>query len=513
MDCLSPDKNRRATIGICFALIVMVWFVFGQTLSFDFVNYDDDRYVYTDTSISEGITRHGLQRIFMQPHSANWHPLTSFSHMLDCQLHGLNPAGHHLSNTVLHMATVLLLFLVLKSMTGSLWRSAFVAAVFAIHPLRVESVAWISERKDVLSGFFFMLTLGAYLHYTRRPFSLRRYVPVCLLFALGLMSKPMLVTTPFVLLLLDWWPLKRIQDPPTRKNIAGLLIEKIPLLLLSAAACAATIWAQQRAVASLNELPLLWRFENAILSSVIYLKQLLFPAGLAVLYPVHSPLSLWAVGISLGVLTVITVFVVRRCRTQPVLLTGWLWYLGMLAPVIGILHVGQQAHADRYTYLPQIGLGILAAWLTGDWAVTRRRRHWLALTVTVLLICFMVVARLQAGYWRDSYSLWGRALACTQNNPIAHSNLGVALFIDGQTAEAIRHFERALCLKPEQAEIYNNLAAAYADEGRYPEAVAAAKQAYRLAATRCEPSLAEGIRTRLETYLTKLENKKNSPAE
>jgi tetratricopeptide (TPR) repeat protein len=395
-------------------------------------------------------------------------------------------------------------------MTGSLWRSAFVAALFAVHPLRVESVVWIAERKDVLSGLFFMLTLGAYLRYVRRPFSVARYSLVLLLFLLGLLSKSMLVTLPFVLLLLDYWPLKRFQTSEAGRPVIRLVLEKIPLLLLSAVFCGIAIWAQGRAIASIEVMSIPWRIGNALLSYVTYMKQLLLPTGLAVLYPVHrESLSLGSVGFSLILLAGITAIVLRELKKRPYLLTGWFWYLGMLVPVIGLLQVGSQAHADRYTYLPQIGLGILIAWRAGDWAVSDCRRRRAVVIAIVLLAGFMSAARVQAGYWRDSVSLWSRALACTTNNYVAHSNLGVALFVNGNTSEAINHFEQALRINPRQAETLNNLASAYAEEGRYPEAVVAAKLALRLAGSQ-NPTAVDAIRTRLLEYQSHL-NQSVSP--
>ena len=510
MESGSSISSRRAVVGICFALVMTIWFVFGQSFSFDFVNYDDGQYVYGNSFISGGLTLEGLHKIATQPHSANWHPLTSLTHMLDCQIYDLVPAGHRLTNILLHMATAVSLFLVLRSMTGSFWRSAFVAFLFAVHPLRVESVVWISERKDVLSGLFFMLTLGAYLRYVRHPFSVARYLLVLLLFVLGLLSKSMLVTLPFVLLLLDYWPLKRFQTLETKRPVVRLILEKIPLFLLSAAFCGIAIWAQGRAVASVEFLSVPWRIGNALVSYVTYMRQMILPTGLAVLYPAHrESLSLWSVGFSLILLAGITAVVLRERQKHPYLLTGWFWYLGMLIPVIGILQVGGQAHADRYTYLPQIGLGILLAWRAGDWAVSDCRRRLAGVIAIVLLGGIVSAARVQVSYWRDSVSLWSRALAFTKNNFVAHSNLGVALFVNGNTSAAINHFEQALRINPRQAETLNNLASAYADEGRYPEAVAAAQLALRLAVSQ-NPAVVETIRTRLLEYQSHL-NKEVSP--
>ena len=353
--------------------------VFGQTVRHEFINCDDDQYVYENPQVARGFTAQGIVWAFTHFHSANWHPLTWLSHMLDCQLYGLNhPGGHHLTNVLLHAASAILLFLVLRQMTGDLWPSAFVAALFAIHPLHVESVAWVAERKDVLSGLFFMLTLAAYVGYARRPFSLLRYLLVTVLFALGLMAKPMLVTLPFVLLLLDYWPLGRIgaavpQSPqqarlPRQSSLAlrRVLLEKLPWLVLTAASCVVTRFAQQTALVSTERLPLPSRIANALVSYVAYLGQFFYPVGLAVLYPYpQSTLPIWKIVGALLLLVGISLAVLACRRKCPYLLVGWLWYLGMLVPVIGLVQVGDQSMADRYTYLTQIGLYIALAWGCG----------------------------------------------------------------------------------------------------------------------------------------------------
>ncbi len=536
----SLGSSPWGVLGVCLALVLMVWFVFGQSLSFDFVNYDDPQYVYENPYVSEGLTLEGLRWIITHPHSFNWHPLTSFSHMLDCQLYGLNPAGHHLGNIVLHTATAIFLFLMLRLMTGSLWRSAVVAALFSIHPLRVESVVWISERKDVLSGLFFMLTLWAYARYARRAFSFGGYLLVLGLFMLGLLSKPMLVTLPCVLLLLDFWPLKRFgrsgveEEYGGEEEIAGkstkgrkkepqqpstinhqlyfFVLEKIPLFILSAIFCGITVWAQQDAVTSVDSFPISWRVGNALLSYMIYLRQMVFPAGLSVLYPAHAEtLSLWRVGLSSFLLLGITLAVVRQRKTRPYLLTGWFWYLGMLIPVIGILQVGGQAHADRYTYLPQIGLLVAGCWLVGDWVNSSRRRIAASFLLGIVLLSLMVGARTQALYWRDGRSLWTRSLALTKNNFVAHSNLGTMLFVDGDTTGAIEQFEKSVQMEPHRSEVWNNLAVAYADQERWVDAVGAAQQASALAETQCSPEIIELIRSRLAGYLIHLQSKDDDP--
>ncbi len=466
-------KADKIAFAVCFLLALMVWGVFGQTLRHEFVNYDDGKYVYDNPAVSKGLTLEGVRWVITHPHGANWHPLTSLSHMLDCQIYGLNPAGHHGTNVLFHMATVILLFLVLRQMTGSLWRSAFVAAVFAIHPLRVESVAWISERKDVLSGFFFMLTLGAYLRYVRRPFSAGRYAAVAGSFALGLMSKAMLVTLPFVLLLLDFWPLKRFQTLETKKPIRRLVLEKIPLLLLSAVFCGVTVWAQRGAISSEAALPVPWRFGNAFCSYAVYIKQLVFPSGLAPFYPHQgAALPLWEIGASVALLAGISWGVFAGRKKHPYLMVGWLWYLGMLVPVIGIMQVGTQAHADRYTYLPQIGLVIMATWLAADWwAGLRHRRAILSTAATVLLTVLIIATHRQTRYWRDSFSLWTHTLACTDGNYLAHNNLGLVFDRRGSRDEAIRHYRESIEINPRFAEAYNNLGVVLEGQGKLNEAV------------------------------------------
>jgi len=466
-------KSDKIALTICFLLAVMVWGVFGQTLRHEFVNYDDDLYVYDNPVSLAGITLEGTRQIITHRLAGGWAPLTSLSHMLDCQIYGLNPGGHHRTNVLLHMMTVLLLFLVLRQMTGSLWRSAFVAAVFAIHPLRVESVAWISERKDVLSGFFFMLTLGAYLRYVRRPFSIWRNATVAVLFALGLISKPMLVTLPFVLLLLDFWPLKRFQTLETKKPAARLILEKTPLFLLSAAFCGVTLWAERGALSSETALTVPWRFGNAFCSYAIYIKQLIFPAGLAPLYPhQRNGLLLWKIGASVALLVAISWGVFAGRKKYPYLITGWLWYLGMLVPVIGIMQVGSQAHADRYTYLPQIGLVIMATWLTADWfAALRYRRAVLSAAAATVLAVLAIAAHGQTRYWRDSFSLWTRTLACTDGNYLAHNNLGLVFDRRGLHDEAGRYYRKSIEINPHFSEAYNNLGVVLEARRRLGEAV------------------------------------------
>ena len=350
---------RQHALWICLFLAAITWAVFGQTLGHDFVNFDDRTYVYGNPVVTRGVTLSGVVWAFTHSHALNWHPLTTISHMVDCQLFGLKPGGHHFTNVLLHTTAVLLLFVLLREMTGKLWRSAFVAAVFAIHPLRVESVAWIAERKDVLSAVFFMLTLGAYVRYTRKR-TLGRYVATSTLFAFGLMSKGMLVTVPFVLLLLDYWPLGRLKDQGSKFSdqwsvVRGLILEKVPLFALSAASCAMTVAAHRGATGASDPFPLTWRINNAALSYVIYIRQMIWPSKLAVLYPTNS-FPLWEVILAIAFLLAATALAIALRKTRPYIFVGWFWYLGMLIPVIGLFQIGWQSHADRYTYLPQIGI-------------------------------------------------------------------------------------------------------------------------------------------------------------
>jgi tetratricopeptide (TPR) repeat protein len=464
-------------LGVCLFLVAITWLVFGQTLRHEFVNYDDDDYVVRNAQVSRGLTLDGIAWSFTHVHSSNWHPLTWISHMLDCQFYGLNPGGHHLSNVLLHAATAILLFLVLRQMTGTLWRSAFVAALFAIHPLRVESVAWVAERKDILSGLFFMLTLGAYVRYARAPWSPLRYGLVILLFAVGLMCKPMLVTVPFVLLLLDYWPLNRFALPGQTgqrpQSLRRLILEKLPLLGLGLASCAITLFAQKDSMAPITRLPLLLRLSNAVVSCTDYLRQMFWPTDLAVLYPWEAArLGSLNTVISIALLAVISVvvFVLRRRRY---LVTGWLWYLIMLGPVIGILQVGNQARADRYTYLPQIGLYLLVIWAAVDLCTGwRYRRVLLTSLCSVILVALILSARVQAAYWRDSETLWSHALACTTDNIIAEGNLGKACYDKGKPREAMAYFQNSLRINPRQAPIHSSLGVFFLEMGRIDESLA-----------------------------------------
>lgn len=451
-------NRKQSAVLVCVLIAVATWLVFGQTAGHDFVNYDDGVYVSQNAFVRSGLTWNGALWAFTQPHARNWHPLTTMSHMLDVQLFGLEPAGHHLVNVLLHLTASLLLFFVLRRMTGSVWSSAFVAAVFAVHPLRVESVAWIAERKDVLSGVFFMLTLLAYVRYVRNA-TRGRYITMSILFACGLMSKPMLVTVPILLLLLDYWPLNRITD---LRSFGRMVLEKAPLFAMALAAALVTFLIQKRSFGAIAPLPLAWRIENAAVSYILYLWQMIWPANLAVFYP-HPENSRSAAEVAVAILLLISITsaVVAFRQTRPYLLVGWLWYMSMLAPVIGIVQVGLQGHADRYTYLPQIGLYLALTWLIVDLAAqVRFGRAILTATAVIVLTAFGVSAHQQVSYWRDSETLWTRTLAVTRNNDVAHTNLGIVRMERGQFDDAIAQFEMALRIHGNDPHPHHNLSRA-----------------------------------------------------
>jgi Tfp pilus assembly protein PilF len=455
------------TVGICLCLALLTWIVFGQTLWHDFINYDDPRYVYENAKITGGLSISGISWAFTHIHSLNWHPLTSISHMLDCQLYGLKAGWHHFTNVLLHTLAAMLLFLALQQMTGAVWRSAFVAAVFAIHPLRVESVAWVAERKDVLSGVFFMLTLLAYVKYVRLP-RVRGYLVVVFLFACGLMSKPMLVTLPFVLLVLDYWPLNRIEGQFWKR-----VAEKIPLIALSAVSSVITFLVQKSAVGQTDELPIFERINNAVVSYILYIWQMLWPVNLAVFYPhPENRLPLWEIACCLLVLMCITVAAIALRTHRPYLLTGWLWYLGMLIPVIGLVQVGWQGRADRYTYLPQIGLYIAATWAVVDLTVLYRyRRATLSTAAIVVIAALSSCTWVQNSYWRDSETLFRHALAVTVNNDVAENNLGIVFLRQGKVDEAISLLQAAVDLRPDNSPAHENLAKALLQKGQVADAL------------------------------------------
>jgi tetratricopeptide (TPR) repeat protein len=440
---------------------------------------------------------------FVHTHARNWHPLTTLSHMLDCQLFGLKAGGHHFTNVLLHTVSVVLLFLLLRQMTAAFWQSAFVAALFGVHPLHVESVAWVSERKDVLSAVFFMLTLWAYTRYVQAR-SAGRYLTVALFFVLGLMSKPMLVTLPFVLLLLDYWPLNRFSGDRTRltggarpldrvHSVTPLLVEKIPLFALSVFSCIATLLIQLYSAGAIDQLPLAWRLNNAAVTYVAYIWQMFWPARLAAFYPhPNDQLPLWQVILAITLLISVSLLAIQWRRERPYILTGWFWYVGMLVPVIGVVQAGEQGRADRYTYLPQIGLYVLIVWTVAGLLArlgqpTQRRVAAIAASMIIVVLSWR--AFVQTSYWENSERLWNHALAVTTDNAMAHNNLGHLLLQRGEWDRAISHFELALNIRSHNAAnhynlgralVENNLANALARKGRLNEAVSHYEESVRL---------------------------------
>src|SRR6266436_2102937 len=480
----TTPPSPLAYFAVCGAIVVLIGIVFGQTLSHDFVNYDDKTYVYGNPLVSAGLSIHGLSRALVDTQTNNWHPLTLISHMIDCQLYDLKAGGHHFTNVFLHTIAAVLLFFWLRNITGRFWSSAFVTALFAIHPLRVESVAWIAERKDVLSAVFFFLTLGAYVRYTcARSFG--RYLTMSILFACGLMSKPMLVTTPVVLLLLDYWPLKRIADG---KSFRRMIVEKLPLFALSAAASIVAFALQVHSPSSVGQLPFGWRLENALVTYVTYIWQMLWPVNLAVFYPhPDDRLALWQVALAAGLLIATTWIVFTLRQNRPYLLVGWLWYLIMLLPVIGIVEVGLQGHADRYTYLPHVGLYIALAWLVSEVARSLpHRNEILAIVGGGIVIVLSACAWKQTTYWRSSETLWTHTLAVTTDNDVALTNLGTSLMDRGQLDDALSYFQSALAIRSRSEHSHYNLSLALIHDsvgnvlgrkGRLDEAIAHFRQA------------------------------------
>jgi tetratricopeptide (TPR) repeat protein len=497
---LSKPLNARPGFLVCLILTVAILAVFWPVRNHEFVSFDDDLYVTQNAHVQAGLTGEAVAWAFTTTHAANWHPVTWLSHMLDCQLYGLNSGGHHFTNLLIHLVNAILLFVVLEGMTAATWRSAFVAALFALHPLHVESVAWVAERKDLLSAFFWLMTMGFYLRYVRRP-QLNRYLLVLLSYALGLMAKPMLVTMPFVLLLLDYWPLDRFQfgqwGPATRSRTPRSLnfrlqrslifhpvLEKAPFFALATVSSIVTFLVQQggRAVESLDVLPLQTRFINTLVSYLSYIEKMIWPHDLAVFYPrAGNGLPMWqAAGAGL-LLLAISVLVLRVIRRYPYLATGWLWYLGTLVPVIGLVQVGSHAMADRYSYVPLIGLFIMIAWGLGD-LLTKCpcRRIALAFMTLVSLSALTLYTSIQIRHWQNSMTLFQHALEVTSDNWLGHNSLGNALAAEGKIGDAIAHYRESLRIKPDHARAHNNLGISLAKQKKPDEAIAHFREALRI---------------------------------
>jgi cytochrome c-type biogenesis protein CcmH/NrfG len=431
---LSSSEIKAAIVAIAL-LIAATLAVYLRAVRFDFINIDDVEYVLRNSFVNRGLTLKGVSLAFSSYYAANWHPVTWLSHMLDVQFYDLRPSGHHLTSVLLHTANAVLLLVFLAVTTKSVWRSALVASLFALHPQHVESVAWIAERKDVLSTFFMLWTLLAYIWYVRKQ-SVGRYALVAIAFALGLMSKPMLVTLPILLLLIDFWPLARIQETGKREQrtegkrpFSSLLLEKAPLAVMSAVSCVLTMKAQSAAgaVIELTEVSTVDRVRNALMSAVIYLSKTVWPVRLGQYYPAPTGgWPAWQVIAAALALVLITAAAAALRRSRPGAAVGWLWYLVTLIPVIGIVQVGNQARADRYTYIPLIGVFLIAAYVVPE-RVTRLQARMAAAVAVVVVIAFAAAAYVQVGYWRDPYTVNRRAIAVTEKNWYSHGSLGNVL--------------------------------------------------------------------------------------
>jgi tetratricopeptide (TPR) repeat protein len=525
-------------IAVLLALVTLV--IYLPVLHDGFVNFDDDDYVTNNRVVKNGLTPAGIHWAFTSFHSANWHPVTWLSHMTDCELFGLNPAAHHFVNALIHSMNTALLFVLLLRLTSLAWPSLIVAALFAWHPLHVESVAWIAERKDVLSTFFALLALLNYTKFAGENCR-RSFWFALLFFALGLMAKPMLVTLPFVMLLLDYWPLRRVAGG--RWRVAGalrLVVEKVPFFLLAAGSCVVTFLAQRgEAMRTLKQVSLALRLENAVMATATYLAQIFWPSGLAVFYPMPEKIALPVIFISTTALVCISVLVWLARKQNPCLIVGWLWFLGTLVPVIGLVKVGDAAHADRYTYFPAIGIFIAS--LFGVWSLLKQPRSqkiFIAASLFALVACVAVTEH-QLQFWRDSETLFRRSLAVTgenplvglnlsaaleargesgkslglwangeamfrnavavsQNNPTAHLNLGAALETKGKTDEALREYQEALRLDPQMFEAANDIGKLLFEKNRPAEALD-----YCVAAVRLKPDRAT-LRNNLGLTLAEL---------
>jgi tetratricopeptide (TPR) repeat protein len=470
------------TKKISLFLIAAIFAIYSQTLDHEFINYDDDVYVTKNNFVQEGFTNNSIVWAFTTNHSANWHPVTWLSHMLDYELYGLNPGGHHFTSVLMHAGNALLLFIVLLRMTGALWQSAFVAALFALHPLNVDSVAWVAERKNVLSTSFWLATMWAYVSYVETK-SYYKYILALLFFALGLMSKPMLVTLPFVLLMLDYWPLNRLRPrsekgPGISVPVSRLIIEKIPFLGLVIASSIVTFLAQKDGGAVQSDMfsPKV-RILNALVSYVEYLHKMFLPIDLSILYPHPGGLlPVWKGVVCAAVLIGISVAAVKLIRRAPYFVFGWFWYLGTLVPVIGLVQVGVQSMADRYAYIPLIGIFIVIAWGTSDLtAKMGSRTKVIAYSAGGVIISLMVTSLIQISHWKDSVTILQHAVNAVDKEYSSfaniYNNLGRALNEQKKVEQAQFNFLKALRLNPEHAFAHNNLGATFIEQNRFTEAI------------------------------------------
>jgi protein O-mannosyl-transferase len=522
------ERKRNLLIGL--GLVVLTLLAWGRVVRNPFINYDDRQYVTQNPNIQAGLNWKTLSWALTSIDQANWHPLTWLSHALDYQLFGLNPAGSHLTSLLLHLVNVVLLYLLLYGATRKVGRGFLVAGLFAIHPLNVESVAWVAERKNVLCTFFLLLALAAYGRYVRKPDS-TRYLLVVVLFLFALASKPMAITLPCLLLLLDVWPLRRIltqarqlderrdkrrmrleaQPANTTMPMVPLsraILEKLPLLALSAASAAVTIYAQGHGgapIPSTEELSLVLRFQNAIRAYCLYAGKAFFPVGLAPMYP-HpgSAISTWQVVLAAIFFSLVSLWAFTKRKRAPYLLVGWLWFLGSLVPVIGILQVGQQAMADRYAYIPLIGVFVMTVWSVADLADRVSLGYRWRVAISAVVLCtFSFLTWRQIGFWHSSLDLWAHTLAVTSNNQVAETNMSAALVEAGRLDEAIPHFKNILRMDPHDATSYANIGAQLQMQGKLPDAISSYELALLVSR---DPHLKAGVYVNLWTIYTKLGN-------
>jgi tetratricopeptide (TPR) repeat protein len=487
---MNPKILLRKKISVCLILAAITLFAYWPVQNHEFINFDDDLYITGNHRVKAGMTLDGLIWAFDFNQRSYWHPLAWLSHMLDVELFGLSPTGHHLTNLWIHLANSLLLFWIFYRTTGCLYRSAFIAALFAVHPLNVDSVAWAAERKNLLSTFFWMLSLLFYVRYVENP-SINRYSLILVVFAMGLMVKPMLVTLPFVFLLLDFWPLERLRFNHWQKHdsakpagegilkrqshVLNLVMEKIPLLVLSGVSIWLSILSSQKLdmVVATDAVPMTLRIANALVSYLNYLAKMIWPRNMAVFYPFPKDLPLWQIAGSGVLLVAVTALFLLRSNRKPYLATGWLWYLGTLVPVIGIVQAGEwPSMADRWVYIPMIGIIMIIAWAVPE--MTSKWRHKipaLAVLGISVIACCVVLVRIQLQYWENSRVLFKHTLEVTQENAIAHNNLGSALLWKGETTAALHHFRAALTLRPKMSKFHNNIGHALMKLGRVTEAV------------------------------------------
>ena len=471
--------TARSKLCVSLILVLAIAAVYFPVRDHDFISLDDGLYVTQNIHVNRGLSVESLKWALTTNHAGFWIPLTWVSLMIDSHLFGLSAGHYHVTNVMIHIVNTLLLFFVLRRMTGAIWPSSVVAILFAVHPIHVESVAWVSERKDVLFAFFWMLAMWFYVRYAQNP-GIRRYIPLMLCYILGLMAKPMIVTLPFVLLLLDYWPLKRLQikeknhPAEQQQNLLTLVLEKVPLFILTVVVSVITFVLQKSggAVTSLSTLPVSDRLFNSLISYVKYLGKMVWPHPLAVLYSRPDALPAWQWALSLILLLAFSILIFHYRKNHPYLPVGWLWFLGTMVPVIGIVQSGPQTMADRFAYMPFIGLYIMLAWglqrMIARWP---NRKAFALLTGAIAVTAFMLVARIQVGYWSNDLTLYAHTLKTTSNNFVVHRNYGMALAYKGRLNEALFHFQRALEIDPSYAQTYHDMGTALMLNGDFDESV------------------------------------------